>query len=86
MFVLSFGMQKAFEDLIRRGVIPGVGCFPWSGWESRVELLISLAEDRGPFVLNSHGLLTAAVRGLIATSGAKPTCSLSGIPETSSCR
>lgn len=68
--------QGSSEALISQGVIPGVRCFPWKGWESRPELVHGLAEEQGPFVLKSHGPLTPAVRNLVATVGAKATCTL----------
>jgi hypothetical protein len=74
--VLPSNGQKAFEELISRGVIPGVGCFPWKGWQRRPELLRSLADQQGAFVLKSHGPLTSAVSELLDRWGVRATYSL----------
>lgn len=64
--------QLEFEGLIRDGVLQGVGCFPWGGWERKGELLCDLAEKHGPFVVKSHTPLTQPIERLIA-AGAKAT-------------
>jgi hypothetical protein len=61
--------QLEFEGLIRDGVLEGVGCFPWGGWEYKRELLCELAGKHGPFVVKSHGPLTQPVERLIAAGG-----------------
>jgi hypothetical protein len=67
--------QDAFEKLVSEDVIPGVGHFPWGGWEYKHDLLCDLAVRHGPFVLKSHGALTLPVQRLIE-SGAKPIVSI----------
>lgn len=67
--------QLEFEGLIRDGVLHGVGCFPWGGWEHKRELLCGLAEEHGPFVVKSHAPLTQPIQCLIA-AGAKAIYSM----------
>ena len=67
--------HKEFEALITKGVLEGVGCFPWGGWEYKKELLSELADKHGPFVVKSHGALTQPIQKLIA-AGAKATYSI----------
>ena len=72
--------QQAFEDLIKRGVIEGVGCFPWPEmlWrdEEKVKLLLDVAKTEGPFVLKSHMEPPQIVIGYIKKGDAKAIFSI----------